>query len=415
MAITIQSSPAAYTSVHGDALFVVCDIVKASDPVTYPDYRYICDVYVGATLVTRLKSYPHPDNKMGVFNVGNILRNYVAANFNPTALALRAQEMGLNEFYITATMKFGEEYNYVTYTNVTVDTARNYFNHYDGRKLGVNSNLANYANKVLTTRVLNTIVDLPTASSLGYPVDENNVNNYVPFLPDATGAITLRITSFTKSGTQINTQDHSTSPTAANTLQSYNLSPTAINTAYPGLIPLTVASYYTVQFLSPHIAVDKVIKFDLTCENKHEVYTIHFLNKLGGFESRNFNKVSRKVIDVERSEFGKLGFTLDSSGVVSYKNSNNVYNDTRTVFSTSYKEKLTLNTDVLTDVEYTWLGDLILSPMVYLEMLDETDNIYFVPCVIENNNYEPKKRINDQLTNLTINVEFGEVYNSQFR
>jgi hypothetical protein len=53
-------------------------------------------------------------------------------------------------------------------------------------------------------------------------------------------------------------------------------------------------------------------------------------------------------------------------------------------------------------------SDLILSPMVFIE-----DGGYFFPCVISDSNYEPKKFINDDLTNLTMNVEFGKQLNAQ--
>jgi hypothetical protein len=56
------------------------------------------------------------------------------------------------------------------------------------------------------------------------------------------------------------------------------------------------------------------------------------------------------------------------------------------------------------------LADLILSPMVFIE-----DGGYFFPCVITDTNYEVKKFINDDLTNLTISVEFGKQLNAQFR
>ena len=411
MAITIQANPSTYYSVNGDVLFVVCDIVKASDPVTYPDYRYVCDIYVASTLVARLKAYPLPDNKMGVFNVGNILRSYMATTFSPTS-AIRAQQLGVNEFNLVATMKFGEEYSTTLTTNITVDSARTYFNHYNGRMLGVLSNLSDLTDKPLTTRTVYTALSV---LNTGYPVDVNNKNNYVPYLPSTTGSVTLTITSWTAAGVQINTQNVAYSPAAANTQQLYNLSPTVINAAYPGLIPLTVASYYTVQFVNAVILLDRIIRFNLTCEPKFDIYNIHFLNKWGGFESRGFNKVSRKVIDVDKSEFGKLGYTLDSSGVVSYKDSNNVYKDNRTVFSSHYKEKMTLNTDVLIDIEYTWLAELILSPMVYIEMEDSSGTVYFVPCVITENNYEFRKRVNDKLTNLTLQIEFGDQFNTQYR
>lgn len=101
---------------------------------------------------------------------------------------------------------------------------------------------------------------------------------------------------------------------------------------------------------------------------------------------------------------------MNASGEVDYYNSNNVYNETRSVYASQYKEKMTLNTDILTDEEYDWLADLILSPMVFIEM-----NSYFIPCVIVRNNYEFKKVINDKLTNLTIDIEFGEQFNAQYR
>jgi hypothetical protein len=39
----------------------------------------------------------------------------------------------------------------------------------------------------------------------------------------------------------------------------------------------------------------------------------------------------------------------------------------------------------------------------------------FVPVIITNNNYEHKKVINDDLTNLTLNIEFGDRFNTQYR
>ena len=95
---------------------------------------------------------------------------------------------------------------------------------------------------------------------------------------------------------------------------------------------------------------------------------------------------------------------------MSYRNSNNVYNESRSVYSSQFKEKMSLNTDLLTDTEYLWLEQLVLSPMVYLE-----ENGYFFPVVITENNYEPKKVINDDLTNLNISIEFGEQNNTQYR
>lgn len=398
MAYQILNTPGSYYSAHEDLIFTVCDIVKAADPTTYPDFRYICDIYIGAELVTRLKAYPRPDNKIGVFNVGNIVRSYLAATFNPTASQLRAQQLGSTEFFIEATMKFGYEYDFTLYTNQTVDSARVYFNHYNGRLIGDNTILSDYLDKPLTVRPLTT------------SINEDDDFCFIPYLPTDTDNITVTIKKYNDAGTQLGvTLTSAITPAAANTMQLFNVSPTGINAVSASYIDSSV-SYYTVQFLNPNISDEPIYRFNLICEPKYEVYTLHFLNRFGGFESRDFTKVSRKTIDIQKADFGKLPYTVSSSGVVSYKNSNNVYNETRSIYSSQYSEKMVLNTDILTDEEYSWLGDLFLSPMVYIEMEG-----HFLPCIIKENNYEYRKVINDKLTNITLNIEFGDKFSAQFR
>ncbi len=397
MAITLQSSPGSYFSAHGDLLFVVFESVKALDPVTYPDYKYVADIYVGATLVARLKKVPQPDTKMGIFNIGDIVRNYVSAVFNPTTAAARSQQMGSGEFFIDVTVKFGEEYGFTLYTNLTVDSARTYFNHYNGRLLGQNTSLSAYLDKALSVR--------PAAT----PVNRNDNFCFVPFLPTDTDNVTLSIKKYDYSGTNTGTITTSFTPAAAKTLQQFNVAPSVINTLSANFINETI-QYYTVEFQTPNISDDSLYRFDLQCEAIYEVFTLHFLNRFGGFESRDFTKKSRKTINIEKKDFTQLPYSVDSSGVVSYYNGNNVYNETRSVYSSQYKEKMTLNTDILTDEEYQWLADLILSPLVYIEL-----DGYFVGTVITATNYEMRKRVNDKLTNLTIDIEFGDQFNAQYR
>lgn len=258
-----------------------------------------------------------------------------------------------------------------------------FFNHYNGRLIGANTNLSTYADKPATTR--------PTTKITGFG------RLFLPYFPTTTTLVTATVTN--NFGTIISP---TFTPSNAFDMQQLDVSPTALNAAYPGFINTSV-TYYTV-------AIGGVTtRFDIVCESKYEVYNLHFLNKWGGMESREFTKVSRKVIDIKKAEFGKLPYNIDASGNVSYY-SGVVYNDTRSVYSSQYKEKLSLNTDILNDAEYTWLGDLIVSPMVYVEMSG-----YLIPCVITANNYEFRKQINDRLTNLTVDIEFGDMFNTQFR
>ena len=142
----------------------------------------------------------------------------------------------------------------------------------------------------------------------------------------------------------------------------------------------------------------------------YQAYTLHFLNKYSAFDTKIFSKVSRKRISIEKKDYGKIDYSVDANGLVTYKNSNGVYNESKAVYASQFEETLILNSDFLTDSEYLWLEQLVESPLVYLQ-----DGAYFIPVTIKESNYEPKKAVVDQLTSLNITVEFGKQYNTQFR
>jgi hypothetical protein len=148
----------------------------------------------------------------------------------------------------------------------------------------------------------------------------------------------------------------------------------------------------------------------IICEPIYSVYPIHFLNQYGGFETKIFTKVSRKTVTSTKTDYGKQPFSVDADGIVSFHSDNGVFNEQRAVYSSQFEEKMVLNTDLLDDPEYTWLQELILSPMVYLE-----DAGSLFPIRITDTDYESKKVVNDGPTNLTINVQFGYKQNAQYR
>ncbi len=352
----------------------------------YTDYKYILDIFINAVQVATIKRIPQPDNLMGVFNIGDIVRSYLNEVFNPVAASLRAQQAGPGEWNVSVTCEFGEEFNFTEYHNELTDSARVYFNHYNGRYLGSLTDLAAFTNKVVTSR--------PLANN----VNRNDTFCFLSYFPSAGGSFNV-VTKPYAGGVLQATNTTAFSPTAANYLQIFNIAPSLIG----GLNSAT--TYYTVQ-----INGGNIYTFNLTCEAIYTNYTIHFLNKYGGFESRDFSKVSRKTVSIAKADFGKLPYTVDASGNVSYANSNNVVNQTRSVYSSQFKEKMTLNTDILTDEEYSWLGELFLSTLVYIQL-----DGYFVSVAIVSTNYEYKKRVNDKLTNIQMEIEYGEEFNAQYR
>lgn len=398
MAIEVKTSPDGHSSVHGDLLYVVYEATKANDPVTYPDYRYIADVYVDTELVTRVKAYPDPTTKMGIFNLSNIFRNYIAPEFKPDIGLFEVQQMGDRLFNVSGTVRFGEEYDFVLYPFTIAQVGQKFYGHYNGRLIGTYTNLPgdfdNYAsNRPLVTNIY-----------------RGTQHHFIPFhrAVDVFNPVAVTIITYDSNNTQIGVSSFSLPfITYTGSMRIFDIGVAGIEAA--GLTITDDVAYYTIS------ADNNVLRVNLVCEMKHTVYTVTFLNKYGGFESRDFTKLSRKLIDIEKRDFGKLPYTVNASGQVSYYNSNNVYNEQRSVYSSQYREKMTLNTDVMTDAEYTWLGDLILSPMAFIEMLDAESNPFFIPIVITGTNYEFRKTINDKVTALTISVEFGDQFSAQYR
>lgn len=401
MALSLLYNPGEYFSAHGDVIFTLLEDTKPFNSGTYPDYKYVCDVYIGGVQVVRLKAFPRPGDKIGVFDIGNIVRNYLTNPFLPNPNAIHAQSFGADSFYVNAICRFGEEYGNVTYSNIIVDSQRSYFNNYNGRLFGTTTNLTSVIDKPMTVRPYTT------------PVDKDAKFCLVPFLSSDDSQYLLDIKCYS-GNTLIRQASQSITPTALSTneVQVVNLSPTAINASSSGLIDSAI-EYYTVTFNTPNIVGDTTLKFNLKCEARFDVYTLHFMNRFGSFESREFSKVSRSIIESQKNDFGQSSYLVKSNGQVSqvldYPGSK-TYLEQKSVYAVAWSEKMTLNTDILTDDEYKWLRDLIISPMIYIELDD-----YFFPIIITNNNYEQKKVINDDLTNLTINIEYGDRFNTQYR
>lgn len=306
--------------------------------------------------------------------------------------------MGTGDWNVSGTVRFGEEYDFTLYPETIAQVSNTFFGHYNGRMLGVNTNLLG---------VSNYLSERPRITS----IHRDTANSFIPYFnyslsTNVTGTVTL----YDDDNNVLSTKTQAVVIPQLTSLGIVNIGIDGINDFMSGTGSVTEdTAYYTVRLTSLSEAA-QTIRVNLLCESKYDVFTLHFLNRWGGFESRDFTKVSRKLIDIEKKDFGKLPYTVNASGVVSYYNSNNVYNEQRSVYSSQYREKMTLNTDVLTDDEYTWLGDLILSPMIFMEQEG-----YFLPAVISQNNYEFRKTINDKVTNLTVSVEFGDQFNTQYR
>lgn len=382
------SVPEAYSSVNSDLVWVCYD-ANSEDPAK-TNYKYVGEVFIDGVKVFTSKVFPRPDTYFGVFNFGTVIREYIEAKLSPTSDGILAQELGEGDFCITVQIKIREEYSGTLGAVVLTDSERTFYNHYQTR-------FTDFTTQGSFTYTFDFILGF-----LNYPNstrDTSQINlfyetkrYYIPYFATSTTPFTVVIGSNTKTIT----------PTEVKTLSIINISPEAINSEYPGTITSGTTSY-TVVIGGVSYTVNVI------CEPIYKKYMVHFLNKFGGFESMSFHKVSRESVDIERKEWQQLPYRITDLGAVTLSE-NQVMHEQRSVFASRFKEKLKISTDLLSDEDYEWLVQLVVSPLVYLE---DENTIY--PVVITNTDYQYKKYITDRLTSLSIDVEFGNMLKTQFR
>jgi hypothetical protein len=161
-----------------------------------------------------------------------------------------------------------------------------------------------------------------------------------------------------------------------------------------GGIPTGATSYTITPEDSSSNAIGST--FSITIDNrcsKYDTTDLFFLNRLGGVESMRFNMVRRDAIDILRKSYKSNPYSL-SSGVYSY----GIDAHSKSDYYTEANERITLNTDLLTEAEAVWLKELVMSPRVWMY-----DGV-LKAVNITSTQYEERKHINDKAFNLTLEI-----------
>jgi hypothetical protein len=159
-------------------------------------------------------------------------------------------------------------------------------------------------------------------------------------------------------------------------------------------VSIAGAAYYRVDIKnsSDELVFTKTIDVDSSCAN-YEVYRLHWLNSLGGFDAFNFTMVSTESVEIENKEYKKVQ-------ALGYQKTDRL----KTKYFTKLTERITLNSDLLTDAESAALEQLVVSPVVMLE----TSSTSYVPVNIVANNYVKRKyEQGRQIPNLQISIEYS--------
>jgi len=379
MAITIQSSPTAFSSAH-DALYHVV----TSSNVANSNFKYVFDLSIGGNLVSTIKAFPDSGG-YGIFDASPIVRNYFDSGFNPnTSTVLQNASTGL---FCNYTISYGEEYGGVTYPNLT--TISSYYGwNYSADPFG--NTLGDYANKFVTSRDKTTL-EVISGEKL-----------FMTYMNTAGTGVTASIQKITSNGTNDGSASVGATLSTSNTLL-LDLSPTAINT-YLGSSFITSTTYgYQVTVGSDTITITQVVA------PKWTPMLITFLNQYGGYETFGFRLLSRQQKKFNRSTY-KVNEIVRSGGNMINKSGANVFYGGVQSFAGVVDYSYLVVSDYLNLKDYNVGSQLLASPEAYLHL-----NGSYYPIVMRSTDWTEKNLTSDKNFNYELTFDLSIKQAIQYR
>lgn len=174
-----------------------------------------------------------------------------------------------------------------------------------------------------------------------------------------------------------------------------------------GSIITSSVNSYTVQMLdTSNNPVSELFTFTIDREcSRHDLFRLHFLNRLGRFDSYTFTGSHQQTVNYNRKEYQKFtGYTDLESG---FAWTNNSYAKGNVVFDTVETEQYRISTGWISEEESVWLQELVGSITIYWQ-IDPTDSKKTVAVNITDNSYEVKKYANKKLFNLSLTMQLAQ-------
>lgn len=404
MAITINSTPATYPSMHDDLWFVA-----SSNNSGTTNFKFVYDVYINGTQVTRSKVFPAPsaEGSYGVFNASPMVRSYVTNYFEPSGNSVLVASN--DKIKVDYQIRIGEEVSGAITPNLASGSysAYNYYPPLFGDIFTENGDiplvLSNYYDNLLIENYTDDWLSDRDNSDI--TIEYGDIF-YITFLKITGGSYKLWVQTIDESnvvGTTV-----SGNLTMSGQYNLFNFQAAAIN-EWAGQELITQNTYGYNVYITLGAATTRVLKFRQVCNPKFRQYNLHFLNRLGGYDTMAFRLVNRRRSDFQRSSYRKNPYKLvggDMKNIDSY----NKYNESTFNFAIQHRDSYTLTSDWVNEQDFAWLAQLMASPIVYMEV----QGAYF-PITINNNSYQYLYKNADKLFNFNIDIEVGKYINSQFR
>jgi hypothetical protein len=404
MAITINSTPATYPTMHEDLWFVA-----SSTNVGTTNFKFVYDVFINNAQVSRNKIYPSPsaEGSYGVFNASPMVRAYVTNYFEPSGSSVLVASN--DKIKVDYQVKIGEDLNGTVTANLASGSysAYNYYSPLFGDIFTENGNvplvLSNYYDNLLIENYTDDWLSDRDNSDITI---EYGDQFFITFLKITGGSYSLWVQPTNEDGTLGTAVSGALTFTGEFNL--FNFQAAAINAFYGSTI-ITENTYGYNVYISLGAATTRVLRFRQICNPKYRQYNLHFLNRLGGYDTMAFRLVNRRRSEFTRTSYRRNPYQL-SNGEMTNIDTYNKYNESTYNFAIQHYDFYNLTSDWVDDQDYAWLAQLVASSIVYMEVQGA-----FFPITIRNTNYQYKYQIADGIFNFDLEVEVGKFLNSQFR
>jgi len=383
MAITINSIPPSYSSAHDALWFVV-----TSNNVGLTNFKYVFDIQVNLETVASFKVYPDANN-LGIIDFGPIVRNYLQRQLVEDGAGFVRNAS--NSLSVDYTIRYGEEYNGVTYPNLTSGTYKGWNFSLDPFR----NPITTYANKFLTSR------DRTNAKVIS---GESFLITY--FNSDLANSLTATIQNLNEDGS-----NNGSAATGTNFIGSavnsvlLDLSPASIN-AYLGTTKITASTYaYRVSIGSDSITITQ------TCAPRFTPVQVVFQNQYGGYDQFAFRLLSRQSKKMDRQTYTRSGYDINiETKTMDFKDSSNVFYGGKRSFTTGIDYSYLVISDYLTVDDYNLGSQLLASNEIYFQF---GGNYY--PIVFTGTTWQEKNNSSDKIFNYELNFDLGIKQFSQFK
>ncbi len=367
----------------------------SSDNSDEDGFLFVCDVYVNGSLVSKLKKPLLANQSFTYFEISSVLKNYISIGFKPAlSIPILITEAEYSGATIEVFCRFYEFYDgevhgsaYQTDTIVVYPCEYEqedfFYAQYSVTKFECQGATREFLTEQKTRRCF------PGQSGYVYAINR---------------ALTIRTIDYNfynSAGTLLTNIPYGTTQSAE--LQVVPFAPATVKRLFGSPILNNVA-YYTVRLKdvsSNNLSELLTVTIDDRC-SPYDTITLHYANRVGGYDSVAFTRLSRENSMVSRQRYKTPNYNvLENDNVI-------LRPQTQHSFAITTETTITMNSDWMTEQEASYLKYLFSSDDVWLEK----DGVYY-PVTIQDTNYEKKKHVNDWLINYAVTVQKSINYKRQ--